>query len=294
MPRPATAPLKNIQARAAMIKNIRKFFDEKNILEISTPLLRTHTVTDPFIDSIKAETGFLQTSPEYAMKKFIATNKCDCMQICKAFRNSERGKLHNPEFTILEWYRVGFDHKQLMLEVDELMHWILNTPASVQLSYQDVFIKHLNINPHTASLTELKALAADYNCPDYNSKTDYLDFLFSEKIQPNLQQPTFVHSFPIEMALLAKIKDGTAERFEWFYQGVELANGFHELNDKQEQEQRFVEHTKIRQKQHKATPEIDYEFLECLDQLPNCAGVAIGVDRLLLLSLGENDIAAVL
>jgi elongation factor P--(R)-beta-lysine ligase len=294
MPMPVIAPLKNIQARAAMIKSIREFFDKKNILEISTPLLRTHTVTDPFIDSIKADTGFLQTSPEYAMKQFIAIHKCDCMQICKAFRNSERGKLHNPEFTILEWYRIGFDHKKLMLEVDELMRWILKTPASVQLSYQEVFTQYLNINPHTASLTELKAAAKDFKCPDYNSKTDYLDFLFSEKIQPNLQQPTFVHSFPVEMALLAKINDGTAERFEWFYQGIELANGFHELNDKQEQEQRFVEHTKTRQAQQKQAPEIDYQFLECLDQLPDCAGVAIGVDRLLLLALSENDIARVL
>ena len=118
MQQQTAASLENIQARAEIIKKIRNFFERKNILEISTPLLREFTVTDPFIDSIKTESGFLQTSPEYAMKQFIAQHKCDCMQICKAFRDSEAGKLHSPEFTILEWYRIGFDHHQLLYEVD--------------------------------------------------------------------------------------------------------------------------------------------------------------------------------
>ena len=289
-----SAPLENIQARAEIITNIRNFFANKNILEISTPLLREHSVTDPFIDSIKTDAGFLQTSPEYAMKQFIAEHNCDCMQICKAFRSGESGKLHNPEFTILEWYRIGFDHHQLMQEVDQLLQNILKTDVSQKYSYQAVFEKYLNINPHTASCAELEKIAAKYNCPNYKNKTDFLDFLFSEKIQPNLQQPTFIHSFPIELALLAKINNGLAERFEWFCKGLEIANGFHELNNKAEQEQRFLENIKFRQAHNKPTPAIDYEFLACLDKLPNCAGVAIGVDRLVLLALNASEIRSVI
>lgn len=288
------APLKNIQARAEIIAKIRDFFATRNILEISTPLMREHTVSDPFIDSIKAGDGFLQTSPEYAMKQFIAKHKCDCMQICKAFRNSECGKLHNPEFTILEWYRVGLDHLQLMLEVDQLMQCILCTPKSVVVSYQELFQNHLSINPNLATCAELKEIATNYNCPNYNDKANLLDFLFAEIIQPNLTQPTFVHSFPVELALLAKVNNSLAERFEWFYKGIEIANGFHELNNRVEQEKRFLENLKIRKAQHKQIPQIDYKFLECLDELPNCAGVAIGLDRLIMLAIGEGSLRQVL
>ena len=173
------------------------------------------------------------------------------------------------------------------------MQTVLHTQPSAIFSYQELFQKYLNLNPHTATCIELKKIAADHGCPDYDDKANLLDFLFSEIIQPNLQQPTFVHAFPVELALLAKINDNLAQRFEWFYRGLEVANGFNELNNAAEQEKRFLQNIKLRQEQNKTAPAIDYDFLKCLDKLPDCAGVAIGVDRLVMLALGAESISAV-
>lgn len=307
-----SASLKSLQQRAQLIARIRQFFAERHVLEVDTPLLSQATVTDPHVIGIpatfkeigsgKEQTMYLQTSPEYAMKRLLAAGSGPIYQICKAFRQGEIGTFHNPEFTMLEWYRPGFDHTALMQEMDELLQTILNTPSAERLSYAEAFIKFTGIDPHRATLNELatraKQEAVLYEKADRNT---YLDVLLTHCIEPHIGQerPVFLYDFPISQAALAKIRHHddppVASRFEVYFKGVELANGFHELQNAAEQRQRFENDLAYRKEHNLPSAPLDEFFLSALKHgFPDCAGVALGIDRLLILALGHEKIADVL
>lgn len=281
-------------------------------MEVETPLLSQATITDPqlfpftttFIDpsSPIPKTLYLQTSPEYAMKRLLCAGSGDIYQLCKAFRNEEAGRYHNPEFTILEWYRVGFDNHQLMNEVDALLQATLNTDQAERDTYQNVFISNLGVDPLSADLAALKALAQSRgfdNIAEYETNPDtLLQLLFSHCVEPNIgkKRPIFIYDFPASQAALARISnkdERVAERFEVYFKGFELANGFHELNDPKEQRARFEkerDHADLAQ-----TRQIDEFLLAALEHgLPDCSGVALGIDRLLMLKSEKAKIKDVL
>ncbi|EKD71178.1 MAG: hypothetical protein ACD_46C00260G0003 [uncultured bacterium] len=305
------APIENLKIRARILQRLREFFAKKNILEVETPLLCHTSVTDPYIESIPAmfqsnalkQTYYLQTSPEYAMKRLLAADSGPIFQICKAFRQGEIGQQHNPEFTILEWYRPGFDHHQLMNEMDELLQFILQALPAERKTYAEVFQLFLQIDPHTASTDTLKRLAHkhDINVQDDISDRDtWLQILMSYCIEPQIgrDRPFFIYNFPISQAALAKIVPGnpaTASRFEVYFKGFELANGFHELTDAKEQRKRFENNLQQRKILNLADLPIDEFFLQALVHgLPNCAGVALGVDRLVMIATKSSRIKNVL
>lgn len=304
MPWQPTASIENIKRRAELYKNLRAFFASKNILEVETPLLCQHTVTDCHIDSFSLEnkSRFLQTSPEYAMKRLIAAGSGSIYQICKSFRNGESGKKHNPEFTMLEWYRIGFDHHDLMNEIDELLQFILKTQPAEKIAYRELFLKFLTIDFFKADLSQLKKIILDNNIGINVDAIDFdtaLQILLTHLIEHKLgfDKPLFLYDFPISQAALAKIRGGefpVAERFELYINGIEIANGFHELTDPAEQQKRFAKDQDKRQENKKFIPEIDQHFIASLKSLPNCAGVAIGLDRLLMYCADTKNIQDVI
>lgn len=234
------------------------------------------------------------------MKKLLAKGSGDIYQICKAFRKEEYGRLHNPEFTILEWYRINFNHHDLMDEMDELLKHIINTPKAERYTYKTVCEKFLEINPHKCCLKDLKNTAQKSNILTSQMKDDFdewLQLLFTHLVEPQLglNKPAFIYDFPKSQAMLAKVRDNdVASRFEVYYKGVELANGFHELNDPAEQKRRFEEDLKKRKKLNLSPIPIDEEFLSLLKNLPNCSGVALGVDRLILLASEKKSLNQIL
>lgn len=290
--------------RAALLGRIRSFFAERDVLEVETPLVGNATVTEPALASLAlagAPHRFLQTSPEYAMKRLLAAGAGPIFQLCKAFRADERGRYHNPEFTLLEWYRPGFDHHALMTEVAELLVLCLGHRAWRKVSYRELFREHLAVDPHRAPLTELAALARDrLAIGDTGLDRDgWLDLLFSHCIEPVLTGTVCVHAYPVSQAALARIgeADGepVAERFEFFVDGVELANGFHELTDAREQARRFAADNAVRRRRGLPAVAADRRLLAALEAgLPPCSGVALGVDRLLLVAAGAGSLAEVL
>lgn len=298
--------LNNLRQRAEYLRRIREFFHARNILEVETPLLCPTTVTDVYIDSIRAQANeqlcFLQTSPEYAMKRLLVEGIGDCYQLGKAFRDHEHGRQHNVEFTLLEWYRLGFDHHALMNEVDELLQLMLNTPPAKRWSYQTLFQEYLNIDPHTATIEQLQAIAIDNALLDTLGaacldKDQWLMLLMSHTIEPKLgfDAPCFVYDYPATQASLANIRDHVGERFEVYVKGMELANGFHELQHAGEQAERFERDLAIRTQHQQFLPPIDTAFLAALERgLPACSGVALGIDRLMMLALNEPTIDAVI
>lgn len=301
-------------ARAALLRLIRDFFYTRNVLEVDTPLLSAGTVTDEHLDAFEtpfhfSSTGepvrlFLQTSPEYAMKRLLCAQSGSIYQICKAFRHEGEGRWHNPEFTMLEWYRIDFDHFALMNEVDELLQLVLNTHPGEQVSYQQTFIEYLDIDPLNTSDEDLVDVMAkesiDIHAPEALSFDSKLQLLFSYCIEPKIgqQRPCFIYNFPASQAALAKINESdprVADRFEVYFKGVELANGFNELSAAQEQRSRFQKDNEKRLQAGLATKPIDENFLCALEAgLPSCAGVALGVDRLLMLKIGAHRIQEVI
>lgn len=305
--------LANLRLRAEILKSIRDFFAARDVLEVETPLMCQTSVTDPFIQSVPAlfqshpqkteERYYLQTSPEYAMKRLLAAGSGDIYQISKAFRQGEVGRFHNPEFTMMEWYRLGFDHHQLMDEIDELLQLVLKKPAAERKSYADIFIEHLQLDPHHASLETLAACAEDHHLTLASTPTDrdiWLQLLMSDCIEPHIgkDRPCFIYDFPTSQAALARIQPGNppvASRFEVYFRGIELANGFHELQDAKEQRKRFEANRKDRNAAGSADMKLDEHFLAALEYgLPDCAGVALGIDRLIMLAAESNRIAEVL
>ena len=303
------APIENLRARAKIIQQIRDFFAARDILEVDTPLLCRTVNSDPYIQAFKCEGGpaldhhacYLQTSPEFAMKRLLAGGSGAIYQICKAFRQDESARLHNPEFTMMEWYRPGFDHHQLMDDVAELVQMILNIESIPRLTYQDLFLQQANIDPFAATLEEIKQLAqAHVNLTTDNlSRDTWLDLIMTHVIEAKLKNTLiFVYDFPETQAALARIRPGkipVAERFELYAYGIELANGFHELTDAEEQHQRFIQDNKMRAEQNLPILPIDANLINALAfGMPPCAGVALGIDRLIMLALGAKQLADVL
>lgn len=328
-----SASISVIKERSILLDRIRNFFRQQNVLEVETPLLCQYAPTSLHIDPIAVDLNshfynynksdntsnnklrFLQTSPEYSMKRLLAAGSGDIFQLCKAFRDAEIGNLHNPEFTILEWYRVGFNHYQLMNDVDNLLKNIFsdsnNNYTSYKISYREIFSKYLKLDPVLSSIDDLKKLAvnkielSDYfkNFLPTASKQDVQELLFSNCIEPEItknHQIWFVYNYPIEQAALAKIaidQDGVqiAERFEVYINGIELANGYHELLDANLQQERFIDDQKMRQKLGKSNLEIDPYLIAALNYgMPNCSGVALGVDRLLMIKTQAKSIKEVM
>jgi lysyl-tRNA synthetase class 2 len=307
-----TASLENLRLRARILTKIRSFFESRGVLEVETPLLSGATVTDPHILSMGSRyTGpgtpqgravYLQTSPEYAMKRMLAAGSGPIYQICKAFRDGESGRLHNPEFTILEWYRPGFDHHELMDEMDELLGEVLGSPAAERLSYQGVFRRYIGVEPHAASVENLEkhAAALGLTTPKTTDKDDWLNLLMTHAVESNLGRgrPTFVFDYPASQAALARIREGNpsvSERFEVYVEGLELANGFHELVDGVEQRRRFEADLEKRRALGRDSVPIDEHLLGALAAgMPSCAGVALGVDRLVMIAAGTDALPAVI
>ena len=307
-----SATLQELKLRADILKGIRTFFATLDMLEVETPLMCRTSVTDPFIESIpalyqshpqtSAEQFYLQTSPEYAMKRLLAAGSGSIFQISKAFRQSENGHLHNPEFTMLEWYRIGFDHLQLIDEVDALLMTTLQTQPADKVTYQELFSTRLGIDVHDDSIEILRHAAAENHINITDEITDrdtWLNLLMTHCIEPTLgtNRPICIYNFPASQAALSRMNADnlTAARFEFYYRGMELANGFHELQDHAEQRLRFVENNKKRASLHLNEMPLDENFLSALQAgLPECAGVALGVDRLVMLASGKHCIQDVM
>lgn len=308
-----SADLENLRQRARVFKLIRDFFYARGVMEVETPLMCHTSVTDPFIQSIPAlfqanpnadeQRYYLQTSPEYAMKRLLAAGSGPIFQITKAFRQGEIGRFHNPEFTMMEWYRPGFDHHALMDEMDELLQLVLGTPPARRQSYAQLFQHYLGIDPHQASLSQLAECAGTVKISVASEVTDrdtWLNLLMSHCIEPQMSNdlPCFVYDFPASQAALARIQPGNppvASRFEVYFRGIELANGFHELQDATEQRRRFEKNQSQREELGLNHMPIDELFLGALENgLPDCAGVALGLDRLLMLATQSEKIADVL
>jgi len=301
-----------LRRRAELLSGLRKFFSEAGVSEVDVPVLGRSTVTDNNIDSITAVTsgsgGYLQTSPEYFMKRLLAAGSGDIYCLGKAFRNGEAGQRHNPEFTLLEWYRCGWDEHQLMDELADLMSQIYRasdqSPLAVHRgSYADYFAQVLAVDPHTASLHQLQQLAVAAGSDSWagESRANCLDLLLSVQVEPQLPQGlVFVYDYPACQAALAQTTTNdqgqlVSRRFEVFVNGMELANGYFELIDSVEQGQRFAEDLKARSAANKPVVEVDNHFMDALAQgLPSCAGVALGVDRLLMQLQGAESIAQVM
>jgi lysyl-tRNA synthetase class 2 len=301
-----SASIQVLKSRAQIIARIREFFLQRDVLEVETPLLSHGTVTDPYVYGIPVISDkkilFLQTSPEYAMKRLLAAGSGSIFQISKAFRQDDNGKLHNPEFTMLEWYRVGFDHHQLMDEMDALLQLILQCEIAERVTCKELYEKYAGVNPHAATVDELSRCANEkiQLAAEISDRNTWLELLFMHCIAPNIghDRPLFLYDFPVSQAALAKIrneKPPVASRFEVYFKGIELANGFHELSDAKEQRNRFEKDLALRAHQGLSKVPIDENFLAALQQgLPDCAGVALGVDRLVMLALGKKSLAEVI
>lgn len=308
-----TADLTTLQYRAKVFHKIRAFFYDREVLEVDTPCLSLGSISDPYIEVLSTQTKtlgkhvtyYLQTSPEYAMKRLLAAGAPSIYQLGKVFRAEEIGRRHSIEFTMLEWYRLGFDHWQLMNEIDDLLSVLTNDVIiSERLSYQDAFLRHVGLDPFSASLSDLQQYChqhTEYGLKEMDRDT-LLELLFTTLIEPQIGQnnPCFIHSYPASQAALAKQQRElsgarTAARFELYWRGMELANGYFELTDAKEQQQRLQEDMAQRAEHHQVWRQVDERLIRALENgLPDCAGVALGVDRLLMLLLDKAHIDKVL
>lgn len=299
--------LENIQKRAKYLAKVREYFKKLNVLEVDTPLAYNYGVTDPFIDVFDIPTvvgkRYLQSSPEYAMKRILAAGSGSSIyQICKAFRDEPCGQYHNHEFTMIEWYRVGINYFELMKEMELLFLAVKPDTQFIYLSYQEAFERYYNFNPHTISLDEIENIVeknlGKIQGLENPTIADCLDILFSYKIEKNLNQQNtvyFIYDYTIHQSALArkfldKNNQQVAARFEVFYDGIELANGYYELIDRKEQLKRFKNDLAIRKEQGKPILDIDIKLLNCLENIPQCSGVALGFERLLMSLEGIKDI----
>lgn len=334
-----TASLPALRKRAEVLATIRSFFAAREVLEVETPALSAATVSDLHLDSFVTQyrgpgsaaghSLYLQTSPEYAMKRLLAAGSGPIYQLAKAFRDGEASALHNPEFTMLEWYRPGFAVADLLDEIDALLTAVLACAPAERRTYGELFATICGVDPHRASGTELRRAYVAKGGAEVVGVADddrdvWLQLLMTEVIEPQLGRPasesgdssdssgssrsniagrrraTFVTDYPASQAALAQLverDDGVvvAERFEVYVEGVELANGFHELADAAEQRQRFKRDHDRRQAVGKVVPPVDEHLLAALASggFPDCCGVALGVDRLVMLALGVPTIAEV-
>lgn len=310
-----TASLDALRLRARVNATVRGFFAERGVLEVETPVMSRAGNTDPNIASFSLEfagrvdggprTRWLRTSPEFPLKRLLAAGLGDCYELGRVFRDGEAGGRHNPEFTMLEWYRLGFDHHALARETAALVGACLalvGRAATVhETTYADLFRRTLGLDPHGASMQELRAALGDVVIdPDGLTRDDWLDLLMTHRIQPAFGADvlTIVHDYPASQCALARVRPGeppVAERFELYLGPLELANGYHELDDAAEQGRRFVRDVDVRRMRDAGDVPIDTRLLAALGSgLPACAGVALGVDRLLMAMLRTPRIADVL
>ena len=302
-----------LRLRARMKGRIRAFFDAGDVLEVDTPSLSSAAPTEPQIEPLETRVNgrraFLQTSPEFPMKRLLAAGVGDCWQLARVYRADERGRRHHPEFDLLEWYRVGFDHHELMDEVEALVAAVLaperNMPGAERLTHAEAFRRHAGVDPLTADMAELRRAATAHGLEPVaglaeDDRDGWLDRLLTEVVAPAFaaDRPTFIHDWPASQAALARtsaIDPRVASRFELFWGELELANGFHELADSDEQRARFEAENRQRAARGQAVLSIDEHLLSALEAgLPDCAGVALGFDRLVMLAAGAATIEAVL
>ncbi|KTD05288.1 elongation factor P--(R)-beta-lysine ligase [Fluoribacter gormanii] len=302
-----SASIELLRQRAKLLAKIRSFFTERGYLEVETPIMARYGTTDVYLSNIKAtfrgESYCLQTSPEYHMKRLLAAGSGSIFQIARVFRDDELGRWHNPEFTLLEWYRLGIDHHALMDEMDDFLQMVMQSKPMIKKTYQQAFLEACDVDPLSAPIKQFRHILARYNLdnvlsPQEEDRDQYLFLLMSHVVEPFLGKeaaPVAVYNFPISQAALAKINHGVAERFEVYFQGVELANGFHELTDAAAQANRFVLDQKLRSEKGFPSVEADQYLLQALEHgLPACSGVALGIDRLLALALKQPEIAKII
>lgn len=297
-----TAPISNLKQRATFIRQVREFFFARQVTEVDTPLLADFGSTDLHLDSFRTtDNKFLQTSPEMYMKRLLAAGIGPCYQICKAFREEEISARHNPEFTILEWYRPSWKDTELMQEVAELIHSLVPFQHQQTKSFRHWFLEILQLDPFEASSEQLARecqRVGGMNAEHWD-RDEQLDFLVSLVIEPALpkNQLCFITHYPASQAALAKKElddhgHPVARRFEAYLGGLELANGYWELIDAKEQQERFEQDQTLR-KQH-GKPEIPYDqsLIQALKHgMPDSSGVAMGLDRLFMLALGSKQIS---
>lgn len=312
-----TASLANLQLRAQITARVRAYFARHGVLEVDTPVLSQAGTTDPHLHSFMAHSlapgdsrssFYLHTSPEFAMKRLLAAGSGSIYQICKVFRAGEAGRRHNPEFTMLEWYRVNYDHHRLMDDVEALVRETLADMVSLQpserLTYADAFHRYTGIDPHHASATDLRDCAHRHGITvsglAADDKDGWLNLLLTHLVEPHLGRGrlTFIHDYPASQAALACIRREqvpVAERFELYLEGIELANGFHELANAEEQRARFETERRNRQALGLSDIPHDQYLLAALQHgLPECSGVALGLDRLVMLAAGAASIVDVI
>jgi lysyl-tRNA synthetase class 2 len=303
-----------LHLRARLYALVRAFFAGRQVLEVETPILSAAGNTEPNIESFStqfsghADAGarerWLRTSPEHALKRMLAAGVGDCYELGRVFRNGEAGGRHNPEFSMLEWYRVGWDHRRLMHETIELVEAalaMLGRRAEVLIEgYRQLFIDELGLDPAHAPIDALRAPLAEQGIdPAGLTRDDWLDLLLTHKLQPAFPRDriTVIHDYPASQCALAKVRPGDpplAERFELYLGPYELANGYHELNDAAEQRARFERDNARRRERGQRELPLDGRLLAVLDAMPDCAGVALGLERLLMCLAGTDAIADVL
>jgi lysyl-tRNA synthetase class 2 len=304
-----TASLMQLQARAKLYQKIREFFIERHVLEVETPILSQGSVPEPMIapflthyHGVKKTTLFLQTSPELPMKRLLAAGSGAIYQITKVFRDGESGRWHNPEFSMLEWYRPDYSAQQLIQEVDALLQYVLQSPALEYLTYAQAFERYVGLHPLDININQLRIHAQKLGFVGVDSldRDTCLQFIMSQEIEPQLGHlaPIAITDFPATQAALAVRRSDDprwAERFEIYVRGMELANGFYELTDAREQRQRFI--CDLEKRQHLNLPQypLDEKFLDALHAgMPACSGIALGLDRLLMLQTQATHIDEVL
>ena len=306
-----TSSLEAIRRRAQALRWTREFFHERGVLEVETPAMVNAAVSDVNLGSVRVEMPgrdaplFLHTSPEYAMKRLLAAGSGDIYQVCHVYRGAERGRQHNPEFTMLEWYRLGFSLDELMDEVGQLVRGLLREELPVEmLSYREAVATHAGFDPLDAPDAELiravEVLGMDGAHSRSASRDELLDLIVGAQVGPALgaNALTFVHGYPASQAALARL-DSTdprvALRFELYHRGIELANGYHELSEITEQRQRFGNDQELRRRRGLPVNPLDPNLLAALEAgMPDCAGVALGFDRVLMLAMGAASIDDVL
>ena len=290
-----------------MLQTLRSFFLERGVMEVETPIIGQAATVDPFIDSLQTnvfdKTHYLQTSPEFFLKRLLCAGSGDIYSLGKVFRQGEKGRRHHPEFTMLEWYRVGWDEYQLIDEVVDLLQCFWPKIETTKVTYQSLFEEILGINPHCASeqtLAELSRQHITINI-DAADKNTWLDLLMTHCIEPTMPEGlVFVTDYPATQAALAKCEINhagqlVARRFEAYVNRIELANGYFELNDAVEQQQRFEKDQQFRRDNNLPIYPYDEKLVEAINHgLPDCAGVALGVDRLMMLSKSASSISEVM
>lgn len=302
-----SASLETIRQRSNILKNIRAFFEARGYLEIETPIASRHGVTDPYLANLcttfRNEPYYLQTSPEYHMKRLLAVGSGPIFQIARVFRDDELGRWHQPEFSMLEWYQPHATHLDLMKETGDLIEALSGSQTLIVKTYQEVFLESCEIDPFSASIFDFQEVLARFNLQnvldkDEQDRDQYLYLLMTHVVEPYLAEmttsPVAVYAFPPSQAMLAQVENNVASRFEIYWKGIELANGFHELTDPELQLARFKKDNERRRE--KGLPEmlIDMRLIEALKIHPPASGVALGIDRLIALILEKTSLSSVI